>query len=120
MCGEVLPVSGFVKILDGAVTNVNTRHLMVFVLCLSATLRLLALDKPRAVIYDEVLYSQDAASYCCGGEVEFDLHPPLAKLPIAAMVRLWNPHAAPKIVIVGDKYDAEFPVTAFRLLPALA
>ena len=89
------------------------------VLLLSATLHFAWLSHPASVIFDEVTFGKFINSYCCSHERIFDIHPPHAKLLIAAGARLLGYRGNVEYRAIDEPYgDASpFPV---RFVPAVA
>ncbi len=77
---------------------------------IAAVTRFAFLDKPRAIVFDEVYFREYALRYQ-EGTYYFDLHPPLGKLLLGAWAWLSGTDAA----AAGTD-----PAVALRILPAMA
>jgi dolichyl-phosphate-mannose-protein mannosyltransferase len=92
----------------------------VALLCLLGALtRFPGLAYPREVVFDEVTFGKDVAAYCCTGQRIFDVHPPHAKLLIAAAAKLGGFTGTFTFDRIGLPYGDQ-PVVALRFVPALA
>ncbi len=94
--------------------------LVAFLLIGGLLTRLSYLNYPAQVIFDEVHFGKFVNAYCCTQEHFFDIHPPHGKLLIAAAVATTSYTGFFPFENIGDDYSEEFPVVAFRLMPALA
>jgi dolichyl-phosphate-mannose-protein mannosyltransferase len=107
-CGKLAPVLE----LPG-----SARLAAFLLLAFSLLLHLGWLDRPNEVVFDEVHFGKFVSNYLTGNYF-FDVHPPLAKLLIAAVARLaW---VTPDLGF--PKIAAPYPNQQFiwlRLLPAL-
>ena len=83
---------------------------LVVLTVLAAVTRLAAITHPRAIVFDEVYFREDALRYLQGSYF-FDLHPPLGKLLLAGWAKLFG---------VSATVQSTDPVVVLRLLPALA
>jgi dolichyl-phosphate-mannose-protein mannosyltransferase len=97
----------------------DVRRALIWLVALGATTHLLNLTSPREVVFDEVTMGGYVRAYCCTGERVLDMHPPHAKLLIAAVVRLAGFDGAFTFEKIGLPYG-DTPVFALRLVPALA
>lgn len=93
--------------------------LPALLLVASGLLHFTYLDSPRQVIFDEVHFGKFVSAYCCTGQRIFDIHPPHAKLLIAAAVRAASYDGAFDFDHIGEPYPDNMPVAAFRFIPAL-
>ncbi|MFQ5443932.1 MAG: phospholipid carrier-dependent glycosyltransferase [Nitrospinales bacterium] len=89
------------------------------ILVVSGFLHLVWLDRPHSVVFDEVHFGKFVNSYCCTGKRFFDIHPPHAKLLLAASAKLGGYDGAFAFKKIGDDYKS-VPVFALRIVPALA
>lgn len=96
-----------------------TRLLVLTLLLASLATRVLGIDHPREVIFDEVHFGKFITAYCCTGERFFDIHPPHAKLLIAGAAWLGGYQGDFSFEHIGQVYPAPVPVTWLRLVPAL-
>src|SRR3989344_1864788 len=78
-----------------------------------------ALTVPSQVVFDEVHFGKFVNAYCCTQERFFDIHPPHAKLLIAAVVALTPYDGSFSFDHIGQAYRSDVPVLAFRFVPAL-
>jgi len=85
-----------------------------------ALLRLPWLSEPRAVVFDEVHFGKFVTAYCCTHERFFDIHPPHAKLLIAAAASLGGYDSPFEFKNIGERYPTDLPIFFFRLVPAVA
>jgi dolichyl-phosphate-mannose-protein mannosyltransferase len=77
---------------------------------LAAVTRFAAITHPRAIVFDEVYFREDALRYL-QGSYYFDLHPPLGKLLLAGWAKLFG---------ISATAQSTDPAVALRVLPALA
>jgi len=89
------------------------------ILIVSGILHLIWLDRPHSVVFDEVHFGKFVNSYCCTGMRFFDIHPPHAKLLLAASAKLGGYDGTFPFKKIGDDYN-NIPVYALRIVPALA
>lgn len=80
--------------------------------------RLSFLTHPPQVIFDEVHFGKFVTAYSATGQRFFDIHPPLAKLLIAASVKLAGYKGGQEFLKIGEPFE-KAPPFAFRLVPAL-
>ncbi|MAF80871.1 hypothetical protein CL628_02550 [bacterium] len=92
---------------------------ILLITLLALIVRGVALTSPREVVFDEVHFGKFVNAYCCTGERFFDIHPPHAKLLIAAIVGVTGYQGDFEFKNIGDEYPSRFPITLFRLLPML-
>lgn len=85
----------------------------------SVVFHLARLDYPREVVFDEVHFGKFVTAYCCTGQRFFDIHPPHVKLLIAGAGKLAGYDGGFDFDHIGEQYR-HVPITAFRLVPALA
>lgn len=95
------------------------RRPVLWLAVLSVFTHLLWLSIPREVIFDEVHFGKFVTAYCCTHERFFDIHPPHAKLLIAATAYLTGWRGGFSFDHIGQSYDAVSPL-GLRFLPALA
>jgi dolichyl-phosphate-mannose-protein mannosyltransferase len=81
-------------------------------------LHFVGLGHPRSVIFDEVHFGKFVTQYCCTGERFFDIHPPHAKLILAATSRLAGYTGNFPFNNIGQSYG-EVSAAALRWFPAL-
>ena len=99
---------------------VATRKYLLVLLALGMLTRVIALEYPDQVVFDEVHFGKFVNSYCCTGEHFFDIHPPHAKLLVAGAARLAGYEGSQKFENIGESFVATAPVFALRLVPAVA
>lgn len=87
-------------------------------LFLSGVTHFVGLSQPREVIFDEVHFGKFVTAYCCTGERFFDIHPPHAKLLIAAVAKLSGYAGDSSFENIGQPYGAVSPF-GFRAVSAL-
>ena len=97
--------------------TLKTRLALVLV-ALGLLTRLPFLSNPRQVVFDEVHFGKFVTAYAATGQRFFDIHPPHAKLLIAAAVKLAGYHGGQDFLKIGEDLD-KAPASAFRLVPAL-
>lgn len=98
----------------------NNSSLLVGILLLASVLtHFVWLDWPAEVVFDEVHFGKFITAYCCTGERIFDIHPPHAKLLIAAAAVAGGYRGNFSFERIGQPYG-EVPVVALRIVPALA
>lgn len=85
---------------------------------LSAATHFIGLGQPREIIFDEVHFGKFVTAYCCTGQRFFDIHPPHAKLLIAATAKLGGYDGELSFEHIGQSYNDVSP-WGFRVLPAL-
>lgn len=95
------------------------RLVLIVLLMVGLVFHLVRLDYPRQVIFDEVHFGKFVSAYCCTHERFFDIHPPHAKLVIAAAAALAGYNGQFSFEHIGQMYG-QVPIVAFRLIPALA
>lgn len=93
--------------------------LVVILLIVSGATHLVGLGNPREVVFDEVHFGKFVTAYCCTGERFFDIHPPHAKLLIAAAAKLSGYRGGFSFEHIGQPYGSVSPI-GFRVVPALA
>jgi len=76
------------------------------------------LGQPNAVIFDEVHFGKFLTAYCCSKERIFDIHPPHAKLMLAAAAKIAGYRGGFDFAHIGESYAGQ-PVIALRWLPAV-
>lgn len=97
-------------------------------LVLAAVIRVVRLDRPRVLVYDEVFYVNDALDLALTGGQPGAFHPPFAKLLIAPFVGvggfepvMWRlPMLLCGVAVVGGVGVATWLATADRRVTALA
>lgn len=95
------------------------RLLFAIVLLVSSALHLAGLATPSSVVFDEVHFGKFATAYCCTGERFFDIHPPHAKLLIAAAGKLGGYRGNFPFQAIGNSYG-DTPIFALRVVPAFS
>lgn len=80
--------------------------------------RLIGLNNPSQVVFDEVHFGKFITAYCCSHERIFDIHPPHAKLLVAGTAYLFGFRGGYDFDHISEPYGA-VPVVALRLLPAM-
>ncbi len=115
-----MPRTAPAQLINGIEALVLRYPLIAIVLVASALTQFLWLGYPRQVVFDEVHFGKFINSYCCTGERFFDIHPPHAKLFIAAAAWLAGYDGTFTFTAIGQPYGDEVPVAALRFVPALA
>lgn len=92
---------------------------LVVLLVASFSTTLWNLSFVNSVIFDEVHFGKFVTAYCCTHERFFDIHPPHAKLLIAATAYLAGYRGGFDFKNIGEEYT-NISVIPLRLLPALA
>src|SRR3990172_1404453 len=86
-------------------------RLLVALLAFAAALHFFRLSEPRNVVFDEVHFGGFVSAYCASGSYFFDIHPPHAKLLIAAAAALGG--------YQGDQSFRDLGEPIARVSPAL-
>jgi dolichyl-phosphate-mannose--protein O-mannosyl transferase len=94
-------------------------RLLLILLTLGAALHLFRLGDPDRVVFDEVHFGGFVSAYCGSGEYFFDIHPPHAKLLIAAVAALGGYQGDQPFEELGEPITRVSPAL-LRLVPALA
>lgn len=76
------------------------------------------LNRPDAVVFDEVHFGNFATAYCCSHETFFDIHPPHGKLLIGAGSYLLGYRGGQDFATINSPF-AKGNAFALRSLPAL-
>ena len=92
---------------------------ILLLLGVSLLTRLVWLDYPRQVVFDEVHFGKFVNAYCCSGERIFDIHPPHGKLLVAGLAKLGGYEGDFLFEHIGQAYADETPVGWLRAAPAL-
>lgn len=96
------------------------RHGLLWLLLAAGLLtRVVGLDFPGEVVFDEVHFGKFVTSYCCSGERFFDIHPPHGKLIVAGAAYIGGYNGEFSFDHIGQLYGSA-PVAALRIAPALA
>jgi dolichyl-phosphate-mannose-protein mannosyltransferase len=96
----------------------TTRQRIIFLLVVGTLLHFIDLAEPRSVIFDEVHFGKFISSYCCTGSNIFDIHPPHAKLLIAAAARIGGYDGNFDFQRIGEDYG-NTSIFWIRFLPAV-
>ncbi|MCX6118683.1 MAG: phospholipid carrier-dependent glycosyltransferase [Proteobacteria bacterium] len=83
-------------------------------------MRLPFLSLPRQVVFDEIYFCEFATQYCCGHKNFFDIHPPHAKLLIAASAKVFGHKSDIQYKNIGQQLDESVAIEGMRLVPAFA
>lgn len=86
-------------------------YIVVVLACLT---RLIYINKPAEVIFDEVHFGK-FASYYLENEYYFDLHPPMGKICISLLGKLVNYSGEFKFDDIGLEYPEGVPFLLYRL-----
>jgi len=83
--------------------------LILILLILAATTRFLYLGHPKEVVFDEVYFAKWVTNYF-RGEFYFDIHPPLAKMMLAALAKLcgYSDAGNTNFSQIGNEYQSNF------------
>jgi len=84
--------------------------LILILIILASVTRFLYLGYPKEVVFDEVYFAKWVTNYF-KGDFYFDIHPPLAKMMLAALAKIFgytNFGNTSFISQIGDKYDTDF------------
>lgn len=95
----------------------DSKKILLVLLLLSGVLHFAGLHHPDSVVFDEVNFGAYIQSYSCSGEYFFDIHPPHAKLIIAAVSKILGLSGKDRYTAIGDPYE---PGTAVRMRMAPA
>jgi len=90
---------------------------LLFCLSVSAIVHFAGLDSPDRVIWDETGYGKQINQYCCKHGPLFDIHPPHAKLLLAASAWVFGYRGDFSFTRINERYG-ETPVWALRAWPA--
>jgi dolichyl-phosphate-mannose--protein O-mannosyl transferase len=93
--------------------------LLLSLLALSAALHFFRLSEPDTVVFDEVHFGSYVNAYCGDGAYFFDIHPPHAKLLIAALAAVGGYRGQQSFDVIHAPIDQVSPAL-LRLGPALA
>ena len=93
-------------------------RLLALLLLAAALTRLIGLDHPDSVVFDEVYFGRFATSYCCDDARIFDIHPPHGKLLAGGVAKLLGYEGGIAFAKIGEPFAGISPVP-LRLLPAL-
>lgn len=104
--------------LKSQVHPVSRRFVLWTVLVLGLLTRLVALQVPASVIFDEVYFGKFSTAYCCNHRHVFDVHPPHAKLMIAAVAKVFGYDGQQDFGRIGLPV-APAKILALRLAPAV-
>ncbi|CAO1636281.1 unnamed protein product [Jaminaea pallidilutea] len=96
--------------------------LLIPLTLLTLFVRLYKIGQPSSVVFDEVHFGGFAAKYI-NRKFFMDVHPPLAKLLIAAVAKVWGLNGNFSFKDIGREYlvgdNTPVPYVAMRTLPAL-
>jgi dolichyl-phosphate-mannose--protein O-mannosyl transferase len=95
------------------------RPLLALLLIISGITHFSFLTTPSSVVYDEVHFGKFSTAYCCTGENIFDVHPPHAKLLIAAAAKLGGYAGGFDFQNISEEFH-DVPVFAYRFVPAFS
>lgn len=91
----------------------------VGIFALNLLLRLLTLNFPAEVVFDEVHFGKFISAYCCTKAHIFDVHPPHTKI-FYGFIAKWLGYAGNlSFEKIGDPYPSTNIVWAIRLAPAV-
>jgi dolichyl-phosphate-mannose-protein mannosyltransferase len=92
--------------------------LMALLLVMSAVFHFIYLTEPASVVFDEVHFGKFSSAYCCTRENFFDIHPPHAKMLIAAPVSLTDYKGDFDFKDIAKPFTDDVPAFVFRFVPA--
>lgn len=95
------------------------RYLIIILLLIAGLSRFLFLARPYQVVFDEVHFGKFVTAYCCTHQLFFDIHPPHAKLAIAAVAYVLGYRGGFAFENIAVPYG-DVPVFVIRVMPALA
>ncbi|XP_071948165.1 protein O-mannosyl-transferase 1-like [Antedon mediterranea] len=98
--------------------NVKVNVVLVFFTILAAWLRIVGIENPRGVVFDEVHFGQFTSLYI-NRIFFFDVHPPLGKLLFALTAYISGFDGNFLFDKIGEAYPPSIPVWHLRLLPAI-
>ncbi|KAK6203553.1 Pmt1 protein mannosyltransferase [Scheffersomyces amazonensis] len=98
--------------------NIKEYYILAALVIFSCYIRLYGLTYPDSVVFDEVHFGGFAKKYILGTYF-VDVHPPLAKLLIAASAAIGGFKGDFDFKTIGDKYPSTTPYLLMRQLPAL-
>lgn len=91
--------------------------LLALLLIISGFTHFSFLATPSSVVFDEVHFGKYTTAYCCTGENFFDIHPPHAKLLIAAVAKLGGYNGGFDFKDINEEFH-DVPAFAYRFVPA--
>ncbi|TRY64235.1 hypothetical protein TCAL_03556, partial [Tigriopus californicus] len=100
------------------VISVQMDFMVGFLFLISLITRLVFLDLPRNVVFDEMHYGKYASLYL-KGTFFFDANPPLGKLILALAGYFAGYEGDFEFQKIGVPYPENFPLMTLRLIPAL-
>lgn len=89
-----------------------------FLFVVGVLLHFTRLSSPHSVIFDEVHFGKFISAYCCTGSNIFDIHPPHAKLLIAAAAKLGGYDGSFTFERISQEYGST-PIFFLRAFPAI-
>ena len=98
--------------------------LIIILVILGLVSRLIFLNRPDSLVFDEVHFGKFVSAYFTG-EYYFDIHPPLGKLLIALGAKLGgysdylNNFGVFDFASIGEKFPQELNYVSFRIMPAI-
>lgn len=102
----------------------SKNFLIIILVILGLTTRLIFLDHPNELVFDEVHFGKFVSAYFTG-EYYFDIHPPLGKLLIALGAKLGgydnyvNNFGVFDFANIGEEFPSDLNYVSFRILPAI-
>lgn len=100
---------------DGSAETERLCAILVFLLALSV--RLYRISSPSAVVFDEVHFLRFVKNYR-DGEYLFDIHPPLGKLILLGVSRLFCRHPYASVAKIGMPFPIDYDYIPLRVSSA--
>jgi dolichyl-phosphate-mannose--protein O-mannosyl transferase len=93
-------------------------RIFIFLFWVGILLHFTRLSSPRSVVFDEVHFGKFVSAYCCTSSNFFDIHPPHAKLLIAAAAKIGGYKGDFDFEHISESYQ-DTPIFWLRLFPAI-
>jgi len=102
--------------------NANKKSIyrgFAFLLTLTTVLHFTNLTHPNCVVFDEVHFGEFSSAYCCDHNRIYDIHPPHAKILIAAMAKLGGYNGGFSFKNIQTPYNGNTLAFWMRVVPAI-
>lgn len=114
-----VPIKEIEKSTSGIYLHLEINLVFLGLLVLALSTRILSLNEPHYVVFDELHYGRYVTLYT-KGTFFFDAHPPLGKQLLYLASRVAGYDGNFTFDRIGSPYTESVPVTALRLVPAVA